>query len=377
MKILRIADIPNNRTGGMSRTMYGTGDALVGAGHHVDYLFAEDIGGVRSPRVRRFLTPLRIPAIVDRTMASGNRYDVVELHEILAAPLLFRRRFVPKQAAIVLFCYGLVVRLRADHLEYLKLKGLRVSTRDRYSLLPELLQAMYAIRRSDHVICSNSDDVNYLVRIGIPRHRITQHHSGVDDRFLKAGAALTSAAPRRSGILFLASWLIRKGIRDLVPAVSRVMKNHPDVTFTAAGCCCPPEIVRNAFPRELRSRIEVISHLATDEDIIRACEGRSVFVLPSYSEGQPLAMMEAAALGLAIVTTDSPGMRDFIEQDVNGLLIAMGDVDALTECLDRLVTESGRARMLGEAARKKVHDFTWTNAARRLEDAYRKAIDHS
>jgi len=262
-------------------------------------------------------------------------------------------------------------------LEYMKLKGLSISTRDRCSLLPELLQAMYAIRRSDHVICSNSDDVNYLVGIGIPRQRITQHHSGVDDRFLKAGATVANAARRRSGILFLGSWLLRKGIQDLVPAVSRVMKNHLDITFTAAGCCCPPEIVRGAFPLELRRRIDVISHLATDDDIIRACEGRSVFVLPSYSEGQPLAMMEAAAFGLAIVTTNSPGMRDFIQHGVNGLLIAMGDVDALTECLDRLVTDSARARMLGEAARRKVHDFTWTNAARRIEDAYRKAINHS
>ncbi|HLJ96166.1 MAG TPA: glycosyltransferase family 4 protein, partial [Gemmataceae bacterium] len=206
MRILRIADIPDNRTTGMTRAMYGSGDALAAAGHQVDYLFMDRIGGIRSPRVRRFATPLRLPAVLRRMMREANAYDIAEVHETLAAPLLFLRRFQRRMPAVVLFCHGLAIRAHAADLEYRKLKGLPVSIRNRYSPLAEVFQAMYAIRRSDHILCCNSDDVQRLVDSGVPSALISVHQNGVPDAFLRAGADLADAASTRSGILFLGSW---------------------------------------------------------------------------------------------------------------------------------------------------------------------------
>ena len=59
MNILRIADLPNNRTGGMSRYIQFVTAELRAAGHHVDLLFAEDLRGLISGRLRRFISPAR------------------------------------------------------------------------------------------------------------------------------------------------------------------------------------------------------------------------------------------------------------------------------------------------------------------------------
>src|SRR5688500_15109862 len=81
VRILKVADVPDNRTGGMSRAMYGAGDALVKMGHTVDYAFNASLD-VRLPlRMRRLVVPFRVPLLVQRLARAGRRYDVVEIHE--------------------------------------------------------------------------------------------------------------------------------------------------------------------------------------------------------------------------------------------------------------------------------------------------------
>jgi len=86
-------------------------------------------------------------------------------------------------------------------------------------------------------------------------------------------------------------------------------------------------------------------------------------------------MIEAAAMGLAIVTTNICGMADFIDNGVNGLTIPVGDIKALTECIESLVINRSLARSLGEAARQKAQTYTWESAAEKIAVAYLKAIE--
>ncbi|HET6576058.1 MAG TPA: hypothetical protein VFG68_20825, partial [Fimbriiglobus sp.] len=84
MRVLRVADVPDNRTGGMSRAMYLAGDALARLGHTVEYAFADHLGPAPA-KVRRFVIPWRVPALVRRWSRLRGRYDVVEVHEPLSA----------------------------------------------------------------------------------------------------------------------------------------------------------------------------------------------------------------------------------------------------------------------------------------------------
>jgi hypothetical protein len=72
LRVLRIADVTNNRSGGMSRTMHSTGDELIRRGHQVEYLFCEDLNVSCRPQFRRFQVPRRIVERVRQRMQSGD-----------------------------------------------------------------------------------------------------------------------------------------------------------------------------------------------------------------------------------------------------------------------------------------------------------------
>jgi glycosyltransferase involved in cell wall biosynthesis len=370
LRVLRIADVTNNRSGGMSRTMHSTGDELIRRGHQVEYLFCEDLNVSCRPQFRRFQVPRRILQRVRQRIADGRPVDVVEIHEPASAAYAWNRAHLPP---LVIFSYGLEDRSHRATLAYQQKKGLPITLKNRYSPLSVVWQAMYATRRAAHVICSNSEDVEHLVGRGVDRARLTRHHSGVEPEFLAAGAALPATAPRK-GLLFLGSWLHRKGTLDLVPAASEALARHPGEHLTIAGCHASPEQILAEFPEAVRPRIRVLPRVDGNQALIDVYRSHSVFVLPSYFEGQPLVMIEAAALGLAVVTTPVCGMRDFIIPEQNGLAVPVGEPGALAEALDRLLAQPVLARKLGEAAQIRARTHTWATAADKIEAAYQTAV---
>ena len=374
MRILRIADVADNRRGGMSRAMHGTGDVLAKAGHQVTYLFSGHLQTWGPATLRRFTVPLKLPFLVRRLMRQGEQYDVVEVHEPLAAPYCFLRKFFMHLPPIVVFSHGLEGRSRLVELQYRKQKGLPVSLKRRYSPLSVVLQANYGTRHSNQVICLNSEDFQHLSLSGVPEGRLTRLPNGVEEELLAAGQAAGSEHGPRSGILFVGSWLIRKGILDLVPAITQVLHRHPELGFTAAGSGVDVETVKQDFPKNVQNQVSVIQSFSGNEALIDLYRRHSIFVLPSYFEGHPLVMTEAAAFGMAIVTTGICGMADFIQDGRNGLLVNVGDPLSLENGLERLIADTELARSLGEAARLTAHEHTWARSAQITLQAYEKAI---
>jgi len=368
MRLLRIADIADNRTGGMSRTMYGTGDALAAAGHQVDYLFAPAFRFKGPVQLRRFFVPREIVGLVRGLLRQGRAYDVVEIHEPLAAPYAWAAQCDPALPPLAVFSYGLEERSHAALLAYKRLKGLPVSLKNRWSPLSVVWQARYAVRHAGHVICSNSEDVRHLQNAGVPAEKLTCHHSGVEEKFLRVGRELPGGA--RAGILFMGSWLMRKGVLDVVPAVTNVLRRHPGLRFTAAGCGRPASEILPGFPPEVHARIQVLPAVEQDRQLIELYASHAILLLPSFFEGQPLVMIEAAALGLAILTTNICGMADFIVDGRNGFTVPVADVEGLSRRLDELVASPQLAGKLGAAARLTAQGHTWTAAAEKIARAY-------
>jgi len=99
--------------------------------------------------------------------------------------------------------------------------------------------------------------------------------------------------------------------------------------------------------------------------------GASVFVLPSYAEGLPMALLEAMSWGLPVIASPVGGIPQVVRQDDNGLLIDPGDVDALSGALRRLLAEPALRQRLGKAARATVEkSFALPAAMARLSEIY-------
>lgn len=377
MNILRVAHIPHNRTGGASRYMILSGDALQAMGHTVEYLMAEELGDCGPPRLRRFTIPWQVVRQVRERLRAGHRYDVVEIHEpIAAAYCLLRRRW--RLPPVTVACYAAERRANELWRAYRRDQGLPVSLKQRIGHRTTIAwQADLAMRRADQVKVETTEDAEYLQRrLGVAAERISIVHGGVSDEFRAAYRTAAQETTRR-GILFLGTWLERKGSREVATAVSRILADIPDCPVTLAGTLVGDEEVRRAFPESVRSRLEVIPKLETDAALARVFARRQIFLLPSIVEGLPLVLLEAASAGLAIVTTRRCGMKDFIRDGQEGLLQEPGDPVALEANIRRLLENQELAHQLGQAAQAKAQQYTWTRSAIMYLEAFSAAIRHA
>ena len=363
LKILRIADIPDNRTGGMSRYIHFVSDELLAAGHTVDHVFAQDLRA-NSPDwglLSRFITPLRVVRAVRARLRAGNRYDVIEVHEPSAAAYALARRGSRLLPPLLVSVYALEARGHQARLRYTRVKGRPVKWRSRVGPLSIVGQANLALRLADHVCVETTEDADYLRSpLGIPASRVTMQYGGVCPRFFEGTPG------SRHGVLFVGTWIERKGILDLVLAVSALLDRHPGIRVTIAGCGAPVQSVLADFPDRHRPHLRVFPKITDDAILADLYHSHAIFAFPSTFEGLPLVILEAAAAGLAIVTTSVCGMKDTIQDGKTGILVPVGNPNLLTSALDRLVTDPDLATRLGRAARESVRQFTWQRSAQQF-----------
>jgi len=91
-------------------------------------------------------------------------------------------------------------------------------------------------------------------------------------------------------------------------------------------------------------------------------------------EGLPSVLLEAMAAGMPVVTTETCGMPDVVENEFNGLLIPPADADAIEGALLRLAGSAELREKLGKAAQETMRRYTWERAALQLEALYRHVL---
>jgi len=173
------------------------------------------------------------------------------------------------------------------------------------------------------------------------------------------------------GILFLGRLGRRKGTYDLVDAFARAVKQLPSARLICAGDGEVDAVQAHAAALGIADVVSCPGWLdvaGTAAQLDRA----AVFALPSHAEGVPMALLEAMAKGLAVVTTPVGGIPQVISDGENGLLVEPGDVEALGGALTRLLSDAGLRRRLGESARRTVEErFSIGATIERLGAIYR------
>lgn len=218
-------------------------------------------------------------------------------------------------------------------------------------LIRLVAMAMYrrALSLSNFVIFQNPDDRRDFRRLRLlPRRMPTGivNGSGVDiDHFAQR------ALPRETSFLMIARFLRDKGIREFAEASRRLKLLYPDVRIKLVGWRdeSPDSISQTELDAMIRSGIECLGQL---DDVRPALGDCSVYVLPSYREGTPRSVLEAMAVGRAIITTDAPGCRETVVDGCNGFLVPVQDADALFVAMRDLVENPSRIEAMGEASRR-------------------------
>lgn len=164
----------------------------------------------------------------------------------------------------------------------------------------------------------------------------------------------------------------RKGTFDLLEAFARIADRHPRARLVCAGDGEIEEARARAERLGIADRVSCPGWL--DADAARdALASASIFVLPSYAEGLPMALLEAMSWELPPITSPVGGIPQVIHHGENGILVEPGDIDALAAAQDRLLTDAAERERLGKAARRTVEEsFSLEAALERMLQIYRR-----
>lgn len=358
----------------MGRVMHSTADELRRMGHTVDFLFSADVPRRPMGRGDRFVFPIALVRAVRERIRHQGRYDIVEIHEPSAAWYCHLRRSDKTLPPAAVMSHGLEQAQWQLRLRLSKELGQKISLKSRMLVpLTLLSQARYGLRHCQQVMCLNSFDERYLKHVlSLPATQITRVQNGVDDKFFVA----RNAADDCRKLLFVGSWLEKKGIRLLILAFTELKGRHQGLELSLLGTGVAKEEVLASFPAHLHTSIHVREHV-DDAQLLAAYASHNIFLFPTYFEPWGLVLTEAAATGMAIVTTGVCGPGDFFTNGRNALLVQPNDLRAFTEGVDKLILNSELREQLGREAKRHARRFVWRAAAESHLCAYQRTIQNA
>jgi glycosyltransferase involved in cell wall biosynthesis len=221
-----------------------------------------------------------------------------------------------------------------------------------------------------------------LVGLGFPTARIARVYNGIDVAAFRAppsaGIRAQFGWPDDTKVVgMVANVRVTKGYEYFVRAARQVLDADPSVRFVSAGDVDPvlgEPVLR--LVRELQLE-GAVRFLGQRSDVPALMRDLDVFVLPSTSEGFPLALLEAMAAGKAVVATRCGGPEELVQDGANGFLVPPADPGSLSDRIVRLLTDDVRARALGNKARETGQRFTVASMVANYQDVYQQVLQAS
>jgi glycosyltransferase involved in cell wall biosynthesis len=191
---------------------------------------------------------------------------------------------------------------------------------------------------------------------GFCRHQIEVIENGIDvERFHSSAGLPVDLDLSRRYVVHIARFHPIKDQATLLKAFEQVAKIFPDVDLLMVGDGeLRNELVRLGKDLGLEERVRFLGIRQDVPSILRVAK---VFVLTSQSEGAPLTLLEAMAVGLPVVVTAVGGMPEIVRDGVDGILAQRGDANAIASALIRLLENPGAASAMGAAAAQRIREY--------------------
>ncbi len=225
------------------------------------------------------------------------------------------------------------------------------------------------------LILQNRDDQELLVNAGVVRQSSTKiiRGVGVDPSVY---TTQSKAQPQPCLVVLPARMLRDKGVHEFVQAASDLRNEGINARFALVGSP-DPQNPNSIAEEQLHAWAAdgAIEYWGWRSDIAEVFSQAHIVCLPSYREGLPKALLEAAASSRAIVTTDTPGCRDVVQDGYNGLLVPVGDAKALAHAIRTLILDTEMRDRFGVNGRRRIEmEFTSTMSIDMTLSTYKELL---
>ena len=225
-------------------------------------------------------------------------------------------------------------------------------------------------RPNSKVIIENSDDYNNLISGRFAKKESISLVKGAGVNTAKFDYTVESVEPVK--VIMVARLLRDKGVQEFIDAAEIVIQSNSSVKFLLVGDVDDgnPTSLNSTQLVELKNS-QNVEWLGARHDIAELLAASHIACLPSYREGLPKSLIEAASVGRAIVATDVPGCREVVTHLINGLLVPPRDSKALAAALLVLISDPELRSKMGRENRSKAErEFANEIIIRQTQNVY-------
>lgn len=243
-----------------------------------------------------------------------------------------------------------------------------------------LWEVKKSFQYADLIFVLNSEEKEYIANnFAIEPHRIYITPNGIPDSFLNLPfTSFPHEEEKTIRIAQIGTYISRKGVQYAKFAINNTLKKFQNVEFTFLGTKCPEcltaEQIYADFEPELHHRIHVIPQYQ-HTDLPNLLRNHHIKLFPTISEGFGKALVEAMACGLAPITTATAGPLEIVQHEKNGIIIPVGDTDAIEASLASLISNRELLEILRSSAYARAQRFSWSQMAQIRINAYKDFLN--
>ncbi|HEX3110695.1 MAG TPA: glycosyltransferase family 4 protein [Thermoanaerobaculia bacterium] len=379
MKILTMADLPPDPNAGASGAEYETIAALRRLGHEVDDVWRDAIAHkiTHGNLHIAFELPKEYERIASERLLRGS-YDIVHVnqpHGYRVARLV--RRHFPR-TAFIHRSHGwesMVREVLGRWRQVYPSESRGLTRRAASALLAPFIERhdREIVKWADGHIVGSTAEADFLrERNGVDAARI-----GVITQAPPALYNATPAAPmdanRLATVLHVAQFAFFKAPMIVAAAMNRIAERRPDARFVWVSGRENHDAIAALLSPAVRSRIELLGWMPQDA-LLRVYDRAGIFLFPSFFEGAGKVHIEALSRGLCVVASRAGGMRDYIQDGVNGFLVDPGRADSLADAALAAMADPDRASVVSAAAARTARELSWDRAARETAAFYSQRL---
>lgn len=381
MKIIQIGPYPLSESmsrGGVEASVYGLSQELA----KTEEVFVMDLPRmditdcceeINGHKIYRFKNPgkhvvdsvKRIPDIIKTIQKIG--CDVCHIHGTSVFSWKMYRELERIGMPVVVTVHGLVGVEKQNALRRdFKMKTL-------YQYLTQSYAERRLIKNAPYLIVDTQYVAEELKKYDGSNHKMTVIPQGIDDIFYILSCSETSTE-----ILSVGAFSARKGHKLLIKAFEELLKRGVEAHLTICGT-----IAEQCYYKELQDYLKnspfgeqiCLKCDLSKEKLYKMYQKAHLFALHSQEESQGIALVEAMAVGLPVVSTKVGGIPDVIEDQETGLLSEYGDVIAFSNSLEALISNKELWTTISDRCRQKSTQYAWSHIAEKVEEVYQKVRD--